>query len=112
MHFTPIFTYTLLSLAPLVARADLELDADDISAACSSVCRPIQELSQTCDVDLDDGNSSTEDNLQLQCICTNNSFDVGSIAPLCASCMQQNPTSDDDGDDDNNDTDTDTDGTI
>lgn len=95
--------YTLLTLAPLAARADLQLDQDDISQACSAVCRPTRELSQTCDVDDDRlPDDRTEDLLTLQCLCLNDSFDVADLTSLCASCMSQNPVSDDDdGSDDN-----------
>lgn len=90
--------FALLSLAPLLARADLKLDSDDISSTCSSICRPVYDLSQTCDVDDDRVPSQlTEDALNLQCLCTNSSFDVAGVTALCASCMQQNPTRDDDG---------------
>lgn len=96
--------FALLSLAPLVARADLQLDSDDISSACSSVCRPTRELTSTCDVDDDRiPSDSTENALNLQCVCTNTSFDVASLTALCASCMQQNPRDDDDNDDGDND---------
>lgn len=102
MYTKTSLVYTLLSLAPLAARADLQVEAGDISTTCTSVCRPIRELSQTCDVDDDRVNNSDqiEAQLELQCICTNDSFDVARLTALCASCMQQNPETDDDGDDD------------
>lgn len=104
MHST--FVYTLLSLAPLAARADLQIDTDDISQACSAVCRPSQELSQTCEVN-DDliSDDRTENLLELQCFCLNDSFDVANLTALCASCMQQNPVTDNDDDDDDDDDD-------
>lgn len=98
MHSSTSFIYVLLSLAPLATWADLQLDSDEIAAACASVCRPVRELSQTCDVDGDQvGSQTIEDNLTLQCLCANNSFDIAMITALCASCMQQNPTTDSDG---------------
>lgn len=91
MHYTTGIFYTLISLAPL-AQADFQLDEDDISQTCQAICRPIRELSDICDVDGDQvGGKATEDSLTLQCICTNTSFDVGSVAAECQSCMQQNP---------------------
>lgn len=101
MHFTTSIVYTLISLAPWAAQADLQLDEDDYSQACQSICRPIRQLSDICDVDGDQvGGQPTEDNLTLQCICTNDSFDVGNIAPLCQSCMQQYPDDSEDVSDD------------
>lgn len=85
-----------LALIPSLARADLKLD-DDVSPVCQSICRPVRQLGETCDVD-DDlvRDRVTEDLLTLQCYCLNNSFDVRSITGLCASCIQQNPTIDSD----------------
>ncbi|CAN8100947.1 unnamed protein product [Discula destructiva] len=107
MHSTISLVYLLVSLAPWAAQADLQLDDDDISPACRSICRPVRELSQICDVDDDDrvGGRVNEDNLTLQCYCLNTSFDVRTITPLCQSCMQQNPDVDDDDDDGNDDND-------
>lgn len=86
----------ILALAPLAARADLQID-DDIPLACQSICRPVRQLGQTCDVDDDFVRDRlAEDYLTLQCYCLNNSFDVRSITALCASCIQQNPELDDD----------------
>lgn len=96
----------LAALNSLAVYADLELD-DDISPACLGICRPVYQLSQTCDVDSNlVRDRLTEDYLTLQCYCINPSFDVRGITALCASCIQQNPTfddrfdDDDDGDDD------------
>lgn len=102
MVTTSNIIYALMSLAPLMARADLELSIDDISATCQSICRPVRELSQICDVDGDlVGGQPTEDALTLQCFCLNTSFDVGTITPLCQSCLMQNPVpTDNDGDND------------
>lgn len=91
----------LLALTPLLARAqgggpDLELDSD-VSPACQSICRPVRQLSETCDVDDDFVRDRlTEEYLTLQCYCLNPSFDVAEITALCASCIQQNPELDDD----------------
>lgn len=97
MHSTALLSAILLA----AVKADLQLDSDDISQNCTSICRPVLELSRTCDVD-DDGvpDDLTEDRLNLQCLCTNNSFDVQRFTGLCASCMQQNPVVDNDTDDD------------
>lgn len=97
MHSAALLSAILLA----AVKADLQLDSDDISQNCTSICRPVLELSRTCDVD-DDAvrDDLTEDRLTLQCICTNNSFNVQRFTGLCASCMQQNPVLDDSDDDD------------
>jgi hypothetical protein len=103
----------LLFLAPLagVAFADLELDRDDVPPPCRDICQPIVDLTRRCDVDLPGNNNDRdEDRLERQCVCTNDSFDVGRIAGLCASCFQQNFRTPDDDDDDDNDTEWDDDG--
>ncbi|KAL1852775.1 hypothetical protein VTK73DRAFT_9168 [Phialemonium thermophilum] len=88
----------LTALAALV-RADLELDAEDVPAPCAVICKPVRELSSICDVDdsrvPDD---HTQSLLEAQCICTNDSFDVGKITALCASCIKENAKTDDDKD--------------
>ena len=79
---------TFLALA---VRADIQLEADDVPTQCSDICRPIVDLSRSCDANDDNiPDDRTEDLLELQCVCTNNSFDVNRIAALCASCMDQN----------------------
>lgn len=97
-------TVALASLLPLLAHAqrgggdsrDLELD-HDIAPACQSICRPVRQLAQVCDVDDDFVRDRlTAEYLGLQCYCLNTSFDVRGITALCASCIQQNPIFDDD----------------
>lgn len=89
-----------LALAVGVARAGLDLDAEDIPAPCAVICKPVRELTAICDVD---GNrvpdDHTEQLLEAQCICTNDSFDVSKITALCASCIKGNAGADnaDDG---------------
>jgi hypothetical protein len=92
MHFHNAVLAVLAGVAPLVARADdLELDRDDIPASCSSICEPTRRLADICDVDDDRiNNDRIEDLLNLQCVCTNKSFDVARFAALCQSCMSQN----------------------
>ncbi|KAH7129411.1 hypothetical protein B0J13DRAFT_611186 [Dactylonectria estremocensis] len=104
-----------LAVAPLllaVARADLQLDNDDVPNACKAICKPIVTLTQACEVDLSgsDDTDRNENRLEAQCICTNDSFDVANIAALCADCMRQsyqNNDSNDDNDDDDDDDDDD-----
>ncbi|GKT63156.1 CAP22 protein [Colletotrichum tofieldiae] len=88
MHFNRV----ALSLAAAAfVKADLQLDNDDIPTQCGAVCRPIYDLGQACEVN-DDliNNDLTEDRLEAQCVCTNNSINVSQYAALCASCMDQN----------------------
>ncbi|KAF7545951.1 hypothetical protein G7Z17_g8781 [Cylindrodendrum hubeiense] len=100
-----------LAIAPLLflARADLQLDNDDVPDACKTICKPIVTLTNACEVDLSgsDDTDRNENRLEAQCICTNDSFDVGHIAALCADCMRQSwrDYDDDDDDDDDNDND-------
>ncbi|KAF2193595.1 hypothetical protein K469DRAFT_541092, partial [Zopfia rhizophila CBS 207.26] len=73
-----------------------ELNAADVPSACTTICKPIVQLTNACDVDPgkvnDDDNDGPESDeaIEAQCICSNKSFNVGSIAALCASCIQQN----------------------
>ncbi|OLN86727.1 Protein CAP22-like protein 1 [Colletotrichum chlorophyti] len=83
-----------LSLAAAaVVRADLRLNNNDIPQDCSAICRPIRDLGNICTVNFLGGTNNNSDQLQdeldAQCVCTNNSFDVKSLAPQCASCMQE-----------------------
>ncbi|KAH6989534.1 hypothetical protein BKA56DRAFT_629325 [Ilyonectria sp. MPI-CAGE-AT-0026] len=100
-----------LAIAPLLllARADLQLDNDDVPTACRAICRPIVTLTNACEVDLSgsDDTDRNENRLEAQCICTNDSFDVGHIAALCADCMRQNFRERDNNDDDNDNDDDD-----
>ncbi|KAI8670539.1 hypothetical protein NCS57_00525500 [Fusarium keratoplasticum] len=97
-----MYTNIALALAPLLylARADVSLDRDDIPRACDAICDPIVELTRKCDTDLRGDRDREEDRLEAQCVCTNDSFDVGRIAALCADCIRQNWRDDDDDDDD------------
>lgn len=92
----------VLALAPLLylARADVSIDRDDIPRACDAICDPIVELTRKCDTDLRGDRDREEDRLEAQCVCTNDSFDVGRIAALCADCIRQNWRDDNDDDDD------------
>lgn len=95
MHFK-FFTVTLAGFAPAFVSAGLDLDREDISAACVSICQPLVNLTRTCDVNDDRvDRDRTEKLLEVQCICTNDSFDVVGITGLCASCMDQNRSGDD-----------------
>ncbi|KPM37262.1 hypothetical protein AK830_g9329 [Neonectria ditissima] len=102
----------VMAIAPLLllASADLQLDNDDVPNACKDICQPIVTLTQRCEVDLrGDDNDRNENRLEAQCVCTNDSFDVASIAALCHDCIRQNIRSDNDNDDDDDDDDDDND---
>ncbi|KAL8391794.1 hypothetical protein RB595_002121 [Gaeumannomyces hyphopodioides] len=93
MHFHNAVLVVLAGMAPLLARADddLELDNDDIPQQCRGICNPVKRLTDICDVDDDRINDDrVEELLNLQCVCTNRSFDVARFAALCQSCMTQN----------------------
>jgi hypothetical protein len=80
-----------------------ELDADDVPASCKTICQPIVDLSNACDIDPKENKtkdkrgdfllvarSKAEEAIEANCICTNKSFDVAAVMALCASCMTQN----------------------
>ncbi|CAJ0547210.1 Ff.00g018370.m01.CDS01 [Fusarium sp. VM40] len=96
-----MYTSTIaLAIAPLLylAHADVSLDRDDVPRACDTICDPIVQLTQKCDSD------RWGDAQEIQCVCTNDSFNVERIAALCANCIHQNASQDrDDDDDDDND---------
>ncbi|KAM0355158.1 hypothetical protein ACHAPU_001021 [Fusarium lateritium] len=101
-----MYTSTIaLAIAPLLylARADVSLDRDDIPRQCDAICDPIVQLTRTCDTDLRGDRDRDEDRLEVQCVCTNDSFNVGRIAALCADCIHQNAPRDNDDDDDDDD---------
>lgn len=86
----PITLFAIFAF-PIAVHAGLQLDYADVPAACVSTCRPVAEISGICDVDadFDDNNEEVEDLMKLQCICTNQSFDVAGATALCASCIDQ-----------------------
>lgn len=110
----------LLLLAPIAAKVavadpDYDFDRDEVPPPCRDICQPMVELTNRCD-DFDfPGDDRTEDRLERQCVCTNDSFDVPRVAALCASCFEQNrdwrgnDVEDDDFDDDDDDDDDDVD---
>ena len=105
-------TALVVASSAMVAVADIDFDWDDVPQVCRSTCEPVRDLSRTCEVDLPgDDNDNQETQLEVQCFCTNTSFDVASVAALCQACIRQehNPAdnNDDDDDDDNDDDDDD-----
>lgn len=97
-----ILLATLAALIP--AALGEELSAADVPAACMTICQPIVDLTNTCDIDPQemDRDQDKRRNLRLRqadesdeaieadCICTNKSFDVAGVMGLCASCIAQN----------------------
>lgn len=87
----------LMSLASLPGPSTAEpqgLTAVSVPSQCSEICRPIVELTNTCDVNMEVkmamDMSAEEMKAEMDCICKNTSFDVKGIMGLCASCMGQN----------------------
>lgn len=86
-----------------------ELRAADVPSACTTICQPIVELTNTCDVDPNEADTDndkrrklrlreTEDAdeaIEANCICTNESFNVAGVMALCGSCIAQNGNSTD-----------------
>lgn len=88
-----------------------ELKASDVPNACKAICGPMVTLTNTCDVNpetetrrrrlrhradddgADDNNAADDESdevVEAQCICSNTSFNVRSVAALCAACISQN----------------------
>jgi hypothetical protein len=74
----------------------------DVPGPCRTICDPIEQLKKSCDTDLPSDNDADEHRLENQCLCTNRSFDVGRVLPMCASCLQQNASPQGQDDDDDN----------
>ncbi|KAF5647365.1 hypothetical protein F25303_5231 [Fusarium sp. NRRL 25303] len=98
-----VISLTTLALLLPDAFAE-ELNADDVPTACKTICQPIVNLTNACDIDpkgtekhsdrrrdlviLD--HEDDDEPIEAACICTNKSFDVEGVMGLCASCMAQN----------------------
>ncbi|KAH8899114.1 hypothetical protein GQ53DRAFT_817315 [Thozetella sp. PMI_491] len=108
----------VLAVAAPIAADNLNLRAKDVPAVCTTICQSIVTLTDICDLDPeevdtdedkrkklrlrdshskdkkngeDDSDSDDEDDaLEVNCICTNKSFDVAGMTALCASCIAQN----------------------
>ena len=101
MHSTS-FLAALAAVVPTTLAE--ELRADDVPSACTRLCQPIVDLTNTCDVDPKEGDidsdkrrklrlresEEADEAIEANCICTNKSFDVAAVMALCASCMAQN----------------------
>lgn len=99
-----MYSAILLAALATVIPAALaeELRADDVPSACTTICQPIVDLTNTCDIDPNETDNDkrkilrlrqTEDSdeaIEANCICTNKSFDVAGVMGLCASCISQN----------------------
>lgn len=98
-------TILLTSLAAVIpATLSEELRAADVPSACTAICQPIVDLTNTCDIDpnemdMDNDNrrrlrlrqtGESDEAIEANCICTNKSFDVAGVMGLCASCISQN----------------------
>lgn len=101
MHST-ILLATLAAVIP-AALAE-ELRAADVPSACTTICQPIVDLTNTCDIDPNEADTDndkrrklrlreteeSDEAIEANCICTNKSFDVAGVMGLCASCISQN----------------------
>ncbi|KAK4032394.1 hypothetical protein C8A01DRAFT_50798 [Parachaetomium inaequale] len=112
MHTTAATTLFLAVIVSLVHAE--ELKASDVPNACKAICGPMVTLTSTCDVDpdtetrrrrlrhrADDDNTADDESdevVEAQCICNNTSFNVRSVAALCAACISQNGKTTDDMD--------------
>ncbi|KAK1704007.1 hypothetical protein BDP67DRAFT_419113 [Colletotrichum lupini] len=89
-----------LSLAAAaVVHADLRLNTNDIPQDCTAICRPVRDLGNICTVNFvpGQGNNNSDqlqDELDSQCVCTNNSFDLKNLAGQCNACMIEKVPSD------------------
>ncbi|KAF4336868.1 hypothetical protein FBEOM_9248 [Fusarium beomiforme] len=99
----PSILFATLAVFIPVAFAE-ELSAGDVPSACKTICQPIVNLTNACDIDpkgpekhsdrrrdlliLD--HDDEDEPIEAACICTNKSFDVAGVMGLCASCMAQN----------------------
>jgi hypothetical protein len=106
MHTTTATALFLSAVFSLVHAE--ELKAGDVPSACSAICGPIVTLTNTCDVNPDsetkrrrrglrhraddDGDTADDESdeaVEAQCVCSNTSFNVRSVAALCAACISQ-----------------------
>ncbi|KAL2755345.1 hypothetical protein ACRALDRAFT_1082384 [Sodiomyces alcalophilus JCM 7366] len=96
MHLNKL-ALAVASLATVAfVNASFDLDSDDIPRQCRDVCDPVRRLGDICDVDDDPLDDRTEDLLEAQCYCTNDSFNVNRITAQCASCMHEHQNDRDD----------------
>ena len=79
MHFSS----TVVAVAALAvgARADLDFNINDTPGDCRDICRPMDQLHQTCDAD--------DEAREADCFCTNESFQVAQVAAHCQDCIRQ-----------------------
>jgi hypothetical protein len=102
MHHAILLTALAVAIPSALAE---ELRADDVPSACTTICQPIVDLTNTCDIDPNEGDADDDDQgkklrlrqseddeeaVEASCICKNKSFDVAAVMALCASCMAQN----------------------
>ena len=104
MHSITSYLAVTLTLATKVFSE--ELKPADVPPACVTICGPIVTLTSTCDInpeseaahsarrlrsrDDEASDGESDEAIESPCICKNTSFDVSSIAALCAACLTQN----------------------
>lgn len=84
---TPLVLLAALTLG--LARADY-LDREDVPSQCQDICRPVVEISDSCDAQHDD------DDQELSCIC--NANNMSTQIPECELCIRPFHQQDDDDD--------------
>ncbi|WYZ37224.1 hypothetical protein EsH8_II_000730 [Colletotrichum jinshuiense] len=85
-------TVALTLAAAAVVSADLRLNTNDVPSDCTAICRPVRDLGNICTINFNVGQGNnnsdqTQDELDAQCVCTNNSFDLKVLAGQCNACM-------------------------
>lgn len=84
--FTTVFA--LLPALSLISASAIPDNAGitdgEVPPACKDVCRPLVQLSTTCQ------SGSTDPKAEADCICKNTSFDVKAVGSLCTICVTQN----------------------
>lgn len=94
-------TLKVLSLVAIPFTFAMDMSNSTVPEACKAICNPVVELVNTCNpmtgMDMSRRamvmTPAEEQKAELDCICSNKSFDVKTIMGLCASCMGQNDAS-------------------
>ncbi|ROT35055.1 hypothetical protein SODALDRAFT_321130 [Sodiomyces alkalinus F11] len=89
MYFSRLALATASLATVALVSADFILNSDDIPTQCQNVCDPVRELGDICDIDDGPLDDLTEDLIEAQCYCANESFNVNRITAQCASCLHE-----------------------
>lgn len=88
--YSLLLSVLALAISSVSAQA---IDTEDVPSTCLSACGPVVAASDVCEEQEDDGDDS-----EWTCVC--NAQGMSSAVPDCMSCLQSNPTGDDEDDDD------------